>query len=198
MRYIVLIYLLFIFSIPFFTAVFINKIVGLDEVSENHVEYFSKQKPFRANFTSPLDNLYSISLKLKNKELRNNDSVIFILDSDNKELKKIGFNGYNIGDSSWVRFSFEPILNSKDRNFDFQLISPNTIDQNTLGIHLSDKNAPAIITYHTIPSRTDLIKTLYTNLFFRITSDKMFLLLWGTGLIICLINLYFRIIEDFF
>lgn len=167
MRAFFLIILFLILLSPAIASLSIRKTVGLNNQAENHIEYFYKDKNYSFDFISPKPNLNSISLRLKNTSLRNTQPVEFRLYQANKLVRQINLNRSNIGNGTWVRMSFNEISNSKSKSFKFELLSKSA-EQDALAIHLNSRNEPAMITYHNISSRINLISEIYFGLFSKV------------------------------
>lgn len=167
-----------ILIIPTVTLLSLRKEIGLKQTNEGKVIFFSGNEEFKFSFISPKKNLNSVVLKLKNISIRNSKPVYFNLLKDQETVRQIKINGSNIGDSDMVRFAFAEIKNSKNIKYTVVLNSPETEENEALGIHTDTFNYPVIITYHIPTSRLQLMSDVYKNFVDKILADKIFATTW--------------------
>ncbi len=164
--------------LPFFISFSVKKTTGLNLTDASEKIYFYEDKMFKKTFISPKNNLNSVVLKLKNAALRNQEQVIFRMLEEGKVIREEKINGYNIKDEDWVRFAFEVVPNSYQKEFEMELVSPNSKINNAIAVYINNSGIPGIITYHTLSSRKELILQIYSDLYKRLTQDGWFLIFW--------------------
>lgn len=109
-------------------------IYGKEELSQ---KFISKEK-----------NLTAIGTTVKNPNLKNKKEVILDLyDSSRNLIRKSVLNGFNIGDGDFVKFVFEPISDSLNKEYSFTLSSPTAGADEIIEVFLMDKPATGIIEY---------------------------------------------------
>ncbi len=138
-------------------------------------------------FTSQEDQLTGIGLSIGNPNLKNKKEVILNLyegrsgqDYDlGKPTRQSVLNGQNISDGAFVRFLFDPIADSKSRNYFFTLNTPEAGREEVINIYFNhdrpdwigelkideeviDGGMP-LVTYHKPLSRFAVIKNIYGN-----------------------------------
>jgi len=187
MKYIPIILLVLIIIIPAVTLLSLRKEIGLKQINEGKVIFFSGYDEFKFSFVSPKKNLDSVVLKLKNITIRSsvgrNSKPIYFKLLENKEvIREIQINGSNIIEDFDVRFTFPVIENSENKIFTVILNSPETKKNEELGINTDTLNNPVIITYHIPSSRLKLMSSVYENFATKILADKIFILIWLTSL----------------
>ncbi len=141
-------------------------------------------RTFTQYFISKQKNLTSVATTIKNPNLHNKKDVFFKLyDMENKLVRSVTMNGFNIGDGDFVKIVFEPIVDSENRKYYFTLSSPSAGEEEIIEIFLTAKTqeileyiydeetkeggAP-IVTFHTPDSRLETIKSVYSNLFSKL------------------------------
>ena len=105
-------------------------------------------------FISREKNLTAIGTTVKNPNLKNKKEVILNLydgshihDSSHNLLRRSVLNGFNIGDGDFVKFVFEVVPDSIDKEYSFTLSSPTAAADETIEVFLMDKPATGIIEY---------------------------------------------------
>lgn len=93
------------------------------------------------SFIADQDNLSSVSLQLKNPEIKSIDNVYLQIENDKKEIVcDMSVNGRNIADPSWINFNFIPIRSKKGDHFYLKIRSDAPKD-NLLYIYGNDQNS---------------------------------------------------------
>ena len=109
-------------------------IYGIGELSQ---KFISKEK-----------NLTAIGTTVKNPNLKNKKEVILNLyDANNNLIRKSILNGFNIGDGDFVKFVFEVVPDSLDKEYSFTLSSPTAAADEIIEVFLIDGPANGIIEY---------------------------------------------------
>lgn len=178
MKYIPIALLITILLIPAVILLNLQKEIGLKQENEGKVIFFYGHKDFKSSFVSPKANLKSIVLKLKNISIRNSKPVKFSLLDKLDIIRQIDISGSNIPDGDIVRFTFEEIKNSKNKKYTIILSSPESTENEELGIHTDTLDNPVIITYHVPTSKLELILNVYKNFVIKIGIDKIFIAMW--------------------
>jgi len=141
-------------------------IYGIGELSQ---KFISKEK-----------NLTAIGTTVKNPNLKNKKEVILNLyDANNNLIRKSILNGFNIGDGDFVKFVFEVVPDSLDKEYSFTLSSPTAAADEIIEVFLIDGPANGIIeytfgeethesgiplvTFHKPDSQWEVIRGVYSN-----------------------------------
>jgi len=142
-------------------------IYGIGELSQ---KFISKEK-----------NLTAIGTTVKNPNLKNKKEVILNLyDANNNLIRKSILNGFNIGDGDFVKFVFDVVPDSLDKEYLFTLSSPaaaaadeiievflidgpaNGIIEYTFGEETHEGGIP-LVTFHKPDSQWEVIRGVYSN-----------------------------------
>lgn len=103
-------------------------------------ELFSR-RIITQNFFCNYNNLYQIELKVATYERKNKGTLNIHLIENTKDkptvLRSCSINAEDIQDNSWVSFEFDPILNSKNKNFSIQILGRNSTLGNSVSIYYS-------------------------------------------------------------
>ena len=141
-------------------------IYGIGELSQ---KFISKEK-----------NLTAIGTTVKNPNLKNKKEVILNLyDANNNLIRKSILNGFNIGDGDFVKFVFDVVPESQDKEYLFTLSSPTAAADEIIEVFLIDGPANGIIeytfgeetheggiplvTFHKPDSQWEVIRGVYSN-----------------------------------
>lgn len=131
-----------VFILPFAAALFIKIIPANDQPG-----YFGKRSIYGAltvsqEFKSNDDNLTAIGTSLGNPNLKNQKEIVLTLfDSNGQVIRTSSLNGFSVGDGAFVKFVFEPILDSKDKKYIFTLASPGADPEQVINVFVS--NSPS-------------------------------------------------------
>lgn len=129
-----------IFVLPFFLSFFIKEIPNDVQHSLEGTQIIYKDVNVLQAFKSEMSNLSGIGMSIKNPYLRNRkDLILDILSSDRKLLRTTTVNGASILDGDLRKIEFEPIVDSKDKNYFLSLSSKDTEESETLEIFLTSK-----------------------------------------------------------
>lgn len=133
-------------------------------------------------FLSLKPGLMGIGMTIKNPNLKNKQDVSLTLYSVNGELlRKVTYNGANIGDGDFVKFIFDPITGSQNQKYVFEISSPTagvlevlpvfyTKDKLLwLGNLIYDKEITiggvSIVAFYKPESKLKVIEEIYSNIF---------------------------------
>lgn len=131
-------------------------------------------------FVSKEKNLTAIGTTVKNPNLKNKKEVILNLyDANGNLLRNSALNGFNIGDGDFVKFVFEVVPDSLNKEYSFVLSSPNAGADEIVEVFLMDNPAKGIneytfaqetkpggipmVTFHKPDGKLDVIKRVYSN-----------------------------------
>lgn len=138
-------------------------------------------RAFTQTFVSKQKNLTAIGTTIKNPNLNNKKDINFNLyDENNNLIRTIKLNGFNIGDGDFVKIVFDPIPDSSQKKYYFNLSSPDAKQDEIIEVFLTSPTneilsytydeethiggAP-IVTFHKPDSRLETIKLVYLNIF---------------------------------
>ncbi|MFZ3302001.1 MAG: hypothetical protein WA152_04785 [Microgenomates group bacterium] len=176
----VILFVLFVF--PAMLAMLIKMIPANDQPGYGQMGRVSVygDRTFTQYFVSKMNNLTSVATTIKNPNLRNTREINFNLyDMDSKLIRSVLLNGFNIGDGDFVKIIFEPIPDSLQKKYYFNLSSPSAGEEEIIEIFLTEPTneileytydgetkaggAP-IVTFHKPNSRLETVKSIYSNL----------------------------------
>ncbi len=143
------------------------------------------------DFVSTKENLNAIGMSIGNRNLKNKkDVTLFLYDKKGELLRTSVLNGMNIDDGAFIRFMFEIIPDSKDKEYTFVLSAPDARKEDLLEIfYVKDKpswigdlkfdeevaeGGISLVTFHKPISRVGLIKTIYSDWVNRFLEDTPF------------------------
>jgi hypothetical protein len=138
------------------------------------------ERTFTQYFVSKNKNLTAIGTTIKNPNLKNKKDIVFNLyDQDNNLIRTVNLNGFNIGDGDFIKIVFEPIIDSQNKKYYFNLASPDAKQDEIIEVFLTEPTdeiveyiyddekhlggAP-IVTFHKPESRLKTVKLVYLNL----------------------------------
>ncbi len=136
-----IVYLLGIFFllIPLLLSFLIREIPNDIQASLEATQMISKDLVITQFFTSQMDNLSGIGTSIKNPNFRNHKKLLFNLLEDKAILRTVVLNGSSISDGDFMKIKFEPISNSKDKKYSFQLSAPDATSEDSLEIFLTSQ-----------------------------------------------------------
>ncbi|MFA5026104.1 MAG: hypothetical protein WC503_06375 [Candidatus Shapirobacteria bacterium] len=92
-------------------ALFIKKEVGLNRENGKPILPLQKGKTYSQIIDNSNQSLNSVSLQLKNPLIQDNSLITVELLNEKGELQKdFSFYGANVGDPSWIKLDFPPII----------------------------------------------------------------------------------------
>ena len=105
-------------------------------------------KELLQKFVSKEKNLTAIGTTVKNPNLKNKKEVILnLFDSNHNLVRKSILNGFNIGDGDFVKFVFDVVPDSTNKEYSFTLSSPTAGADEIIEVFLVDNPAEGIIEY---------------------------------------------------
>lgn len=100
---------------------------SLDRTEKLYGDFIIRQK-----FTSSEGNLAAIGLSIKNPNLLNKQDINFNLIDQDLVVRLAKLNGANIGDGAFMKFRFDPIIDSKGKLYEFNLSAPDAKEESAL------------------------------------------------------------------
>lgn len=154
---------------------------SLDKVKNIYGKYTVSQE-----FVSQEGQLTGIAMTIKNPNLKNKKDFFMDLYNDKGELQReVKFSGMNVEDGTYIKFLFDPIADSKGKNYLITLSNPSAGDEEVLGIYYTQKvpswigtmkfdleeqeGGISIVTFHKPQSKWGVIKTIYSGWLKRVT-----------------------------
>lgn len=128
------------FMLPFFLALFLREIPNDPQPSLENTQQISKEATLSQHFISSTDNLSAVGMSIKNPNLRNRKDLTFQLFLENELLREVKKNGTSIADGAFVVFKFQPISNSENKKFVFQLHAPESSNEESLEVFFTSQN----------------------------------------------------------
>lgn len=141
-------------------------------------------RQFTQHFLSTKENLTAIGTTIKNPNLKNKKDIIFSLyDNSDSLIRTVKLSGFNIGDGDFVKIVFDPVLDSRQKNYSFTLSSPDAGDEEIIELFLIGSTNQILtysyddeiqsgglpmVTFHKPNSRLETIKLVYANLFSKL------------------------------
>lgn len=158
---------LIIFFYIIFPALIITEKVGLKVEGGKPILPLQIGRSYFQVISNPTKSLNSISLQLKNPQIKD-DSLIYIeiLDEQGQLQKDFSIYGANVGDPSWIKLDFNPINKS---NLTLRISGESQFD-NTLYLFASENGLFDLKTTYALSSLKSRIKlNIYSqiNLFLR-------------------------------
>lgn len=121
-------------------TIFLKEKQGIYQISFENILSLDINHSYIQSFISDKDNLNSISVLLKNPELKNSDLIsLEILNSKKENLQTLKISSISVEDPNWIRFKFSPIKSKKGDIFYIKVTSNNNKD-NSLYIYGIDNN----------------------------------------------------------
>lgn len=122
----------------------------------------------KQEFVSIKNNLSGIGLSIKNPSNANHNEIFVKVFTENGiELRSTSLNGYSIQDGSFVKFIFDPIVDSKNKNYYFEVSSKDSSDLNAMGPFWEENKGLPAVYYFKPANQYEKIKEVYINLFSR-------------------------------
>ena len=155
-----------------------NRLDGGQPLHETFID-LHPGSPVAQTFTAKHDYINIVILQFKNPGLANRGDFRFFLTSEDGEvLVERPFSGLNIGDPSNLRFQFEPISPSRDKNYTVS-VEATSSDEPSVSIGVSRKGELNFSAYYRVLDKKTALVDLLDNLGQAILSDRIFLFLWG-------------------
>lgn len=184
-----------VFILPGLLSLGIRYIPGSDQPSLDRSEKIFFGQNISQEFTSPKESLTGIGLSLKNPNLANKRDIILNLEDDKgSTISASVLNGAHIQDGKFVKFIFNPIVDSKNKNYRFVLSSPKSSAVDSLEVfytvskipnadkfmiaeRVSTESAISFVTFHK-PERVVLLAEIYGGWIDRLIKDSGFFVIY--------------------
>lgn len=179
--------LFLVFIVPGILASTLKMIPAGDQPGYNSDQRISiyGTRGLSQKFISKEKNLVAIGTSIRNPNLKNKKEILFNLYDDNGVLIRTSLlNGLNIQDGAFVKFVFEPVIDSLNKTYTFTIFSPEAGPEETIEAFYINKPTDSIIeftydkkihlggiplvTFHRPASKWEVIKKMYSSLFSRL------------------------------
>ena len=145
--------------------------------TQNFGERFAEiNKPYNFSFTPRHNNLNIIIFPLKNPGLINKNEFTLKIYSQTELIREMKFSGYNIGDSSDVKFQFEPIANSGSNALNVEIASNSY--QNPIFINTGKDNKPSFRAYFRSLNKNEAVSDWQYSWQDRLVQNFPFFIIW--------------------
>jgi hypothetical protein len=158
-------------------SVGVRRLPDVGQPTSSEEVWIYKDHPIFQQITLGSDNFNVITVYMRNVGLRNKEAITFaLLDINQKTVRQINLNGYNIGDGDNVRFQFDPIPDSAGKTYTLKFSSPTSVYSNAVGIGYSQKS----ISYQTYYLPMNKIAAVYksSNTFIQSFINPKFLIVF--------------------
>lgn len=136
-----------IFVLPAIMATQIKMIPGGVQPGYDGAKRVSvySDKVFVQEFISKSNNLTAIGTSIKNPNLKNKSDVILkVYDENRNLLRQTVVNGFNLEDGSFVKLVFEPIVDSRDKKYYFEITSSQASVDEIIELFITKESETAI------------------------------------------------------
>ena len=182
-----LLILFIVFFVPAFLALGIKLIPNGDQPGyrpDQRLSIYGK-RDVTQKFISSAGNLSAIGTSVRNPNLKNKKDIVLSLYNEKMEMvRTVTINGQNVEDGNFIKFIFDPILDSTNKTYFFSLGSPDAGPEETIEVFVS-QNMPVwieqyvyddksyqgglpIVLYFKPVSKIMVIKSIYLDLFSRL------------------------------
>ena len=148
------------------------------------------------SFISEKDNLSGIGVSIKNPNFANKkEARVNIYDGEEKLIRTVALNGQNIADGKFVKILFEPILDSKGKEFSWTFSSPESVFEDALEIFLTndppswsldlkvsgqvEDGGLSYVTLHKVASHTEVLEMILSGWLNNLVQDKPFFITYS-------------------
>lgn len=211
-----------VFLLPGVFSLRIKYLPVSDQPSLDRTEKIYGEKVLKQKFISSENNLTAIGLSIKNPNLLNKDDIDLTLFEGDIVVRSHKLNGANIEDGAFVKFIFDPLLDSKEKEYEFSLSASGAKDatalepfissnkpKNTGSLMIGEQEATgsslSYVSFYKPEGKLLLMSEIYSAWFGRLTRDTAFFIIYLlilVGLLGCLVlinfpNFNFFIGKDF-
>ncbi len=131
----------FIFFKPGILSLLIVDLPGNSQPDFSSAERIYADKIIIQNIISNVNNLSGIGVSLKNPNLREqNDVTLVLYDKNNEILRSTKLNGKHIPDGGFIKFKFDPVVDSMNQEFSFQIINSSSKADNNIEVFKTQRN----------------------------------------------------------
>lgn len=174
-----------IFIVPIIFAMLLSVVPASEQPGYDGVTKLSiyGKRDIIQKFVSVRSNLTAIGTSIKNPNLSNKKDIIFNLyDETGKLIRTTTINGRNIQDGDFVKIHFDPIRDSINKTYTFNLSSPSAGSADEIEVFITTPTGTVLsytydlitqsgglplVTFHKPTSRLITAKEVYFNLFSR-------------------------------
>lgn len=126
MKKFLIIFLIIFFTLPGMLGFLIKDIPAFSQNSLDGTEKIYSGRKVSQEFRSDKNNLSIIGVSIKNPNLRDKNNLDMQIYSNGSLVKTVTINGANIGDGAFIKFKFDPIIDSKDKSYLITFLSPDS------------------------------------------------------------------------
>lgn len=171
-----------VFIMPIFLTFFIHEIPDGPQPALNHTEKIYQKNILTQEFTASDNRLSSIGVSIKNPNLANKNDLIFkLLDSNDQVLATVVRSGWTIEDGNFVKFSFDPVLDSNGKHYKFIFESLNSTLDDAFEVFI-DANSSQV-SYVSFYHRANIFSVaagIFSDWFLKLYADLYFFLFYIT------------------
>lgn len=178
--------LFLLFIVPVLMLLLIKMVPSGDQPGYNWYSRVSiyGERELTQEFLSKYKNMTAVATSIKNPNLRNKKDINFNLyDENNNLIRTSKLNGFNIGDGDFMKFVFEPVIDSEGKQYKFIISAPTTNADEYIDLFLTDptkevlsytydnetkKGGIPMVTFHKSEDIFTKIKDIYTNIFSKL------------------------------
>lgn len=155
----------------------------------SHTQKVYDKNPVEQKIIPKKDLFSGIGVSIKNPNLVNNRDLLFeVYDSTNTKLRTITINGKYISDGKFVKFFFDPIKESANKEFTLKFLSPEPEKENALEVEMSYQgNQVAYVIFNRPSNLLNQTFLVYKDWFSRLGTDRGFAIFYLVSLSILLI-----------
>ncbi len=190
--FLTVVFVLFVLTVlPLLLLSTLNSVSYSDQPSLDFTYELYGDRKIKQEFTPSWDFLDGIGMSIKNPNLMNKKPIIMEIYKDNNVVRLSTLNGLNISDGSFIKFRFPFIVGSENKKFEIVLTSPETRNEESLGIFLTNKNnivdlgnltadqkiidgKISLVGFYHVNSKLGLIRYVFNNFIFKFLKDKTF------------------------
>lgn len=164
----------------------------IDLETQRSGNFLEMRGPVEVSYTPEHDFVNIIVLHLKNPNFFNKQVFVLSILDAGEVVRKLEFNGRNVGDPSDVRFQFEPIADSSGKSLVLRLEALESRGP-FLSVAVSDNRELAYRAYYRSNWRDGSFKVVFGSFFGKLIQDPGFFIIWFLGL--CGVVIWIR--KDF-
>lgn len=163
----------------FLAAIFLFLVLSVRNRLDSYREqdHFIEIKNYvEGEFIPQNNNTNIIVLTFKNPGLNSHEMFKFLLKDGMETVRSIEFSGDNLGDPADLRFQFEPIMQSKGRQFTIRVEREK--EGPKVAVAVDKKNNLSFTTFYRVENRMFSIRSLAERWINFPTGDLVFFVIW--------------------
>ncbi len=174
-------FITFVFlGINLFVSLFmVQNRLGFQHSGEKFVEI---KEPLSFAYKPTYDNFNILIFTFKNPVSANQENFSLKILSEEKVIREITFSGFNLGDTQDLKFQFDPILDSKGKEFKIEISAQNY--RNPIFINVDDKGIPSFKAYYRTTKKFFVLRNILSSWVNFVKSDLVFFSIWFLILIL--------------